>query len=141
MPEYRARFGNAFKQVGQARRAVVDYARHWFSGQDLSDIESAVGEALANSAEHGSKSGTAVDVRARCDGDKFVVEVTDAGPGFQRWDAVDYVRPMHNASRGYGIYIMRELMDEIEYSERGTRLRLAKRLPSARTNENGRLRA
>lgn len=130
MPDYRAQFGNAFENVAQARRAVVEFAASWFTGEDLSDIESAVGEALANSAEHGAKSGGQVNVHCYFESGCFVIDVTDTGDGFARWNAVDYMRPLDNAARGYGIYIMRELMDEVEYSDRGTRLRLAKRLPA-----------
>ncbi len=129
MAEYRAQFPSAFESVGEARRAVVDFARHWFSGEDLCDIESAVGEALANAAEHGSKTGGMIDIKCRCVGDRFTVEVHDSGSGFERWNASDYIRPMSTSSRGYGMFIMRELMDEVEYSERGSRLRLMKRLP------------
>jgi anti-sigma regulatory factor (Ser/Thr protein kinase) len=129
MPEYRARFGSALENVAAARRAVVEFAAHWFDDRDVADIESAVGEALANSAEHGAKSGGEVDVRCHFDGDRFIIDVKDTGDGFDRWNAADYVKPFGNATRGYGIYIMRELMDEVEYSDHGTRLRLIKRLP------------
>jgi anti-sigma regulatory factor (Ser/Thr protein kinase) len=131
MAEYRAQFGSASENVARARRAVIDFARYWFSGEDLADIESAVGEALANSAEHGSKSGTRVDVRCHFEDDAFIIDVKDSGSGFERWNAVDYGRPLLDAARGYGIFIMRQLMDEIKYSDHGTRLRLMKRLPKA----------
>ncbi|HEX5274174.1 MAG TPA: ATP-binding protein [Candidatus Rubrimentiphilum sp.] len=141
MAEYRKEFPSAFECVGPARRAVVDFARQWFSGEDLSDIEYAVGEALSNSAEHGHKTGTAIDVLCRCDGRDLIIEVKDSGAGFPRWNASDYVRPMSHAARGYGTFIMRELMDEMEYSEQGTRLRLSKRVASAASDAGERRRA
>lgn len=129
--EYRAEFPSAFESVRHARWGVVDFARRWFSGEALADIECAVGEALANSAEHGSKTGTLIEVHCRCIDGKLTIEVKDTGEGFHQWNATDYLRPLSNASRGYGIFIMRELMDELEYSDRGTHLRLVKRLPRA----------
>jgi len=137
MAEYRKEFPSAYECVGPARRAVVDFARQWFSGEELGDIEYAVGEALSNSAEHGHTNGTSIDIICRCDGAELIVEVKDSGAGFARWNASDYVRPMSNSARGYGTFIMRELMDEMEYSERGTRLRLSKRLPNAASCEGG----
>lgn len=130
MPEYRGRFGSALENVAAARRAVVEFAAHWFDDGDVADIESAVGETLANSAEHGAKSGGEAEVCCHFDDDRFIVDVKDTGDGFDRWDSSDYIRPLGNATRGYGIYIMRELMDEVDYSEHGTRLRLIKRLPA-----------
>ena len=113
--------------MGNARRAVVAFARQWFSGDDLSDIESAVGEALANCAEHGYVNGTQIDVRCRFDGRELSVEIKDAGQGFDRWNASDFVKPLSAAPRGYGTFIMRRLMDEMEYTDHGSRIRLVKR--------------
>lgn len=141
MSEYRAQFGSAFANVAAARRAVVEFAAHWFGDEDLGDIESAVGEALANSAEHGGKSGGDVAVHCHFEGDRFLIDVKDTGDGFDRWNAADYMKPLDNAARGYGIYIMRELMDEIEYSEHGTRLRLVKYLRRPRAVEQEAARA
>ena len=126
--EYRAQFPSAVASVGKARRAVVAFARQWFSGETLSDIESAVGEALANCAEHGFRSGTEIDVHCGFDGQTLTVEINDAGNGFARWNATEHAPPRANALRGYGTYIMRCLMDDMAYSERGTRLVLVKRL-------------
>ncbi len=110
---------------------MTSFAREWFSADALSDIESAVGEALANCAEHGYVNGTHIDVRCSFDGEALTIEIKDAGQGFDRWDATDFVKPLSSAPRGYGTYIMRRLMDEIEYSERGTRVRLVKRRDEA----------
>jgi anti-sigma regulatory factor (Ser/Thr protein kinase) len=130
--EYHARFPSAYESVGKARRAVIAFAREWFSGDDLGDIESAVGEALANCAEHGHVSGTHIDVRCSCDGRELTVEIADAGKGFERWNACEFMKPRSSAPRGYGTFIMRRLMDEIEYTERGTRVRLLKRRLAAK---------
>lgn len=104
------------------------FAGQWFAGEDLRDIESAAGEALANSAEHGAADGTTIDVTCRCDGVIFTIEIEDAGGGFERWNAGACGRPHAGSSRGFGTFIMRELMDEIEYTKRGARVRLVKRL-------------
>jgi hypothetical protein len=95
------------------------------------------GEALANCAEHGHVNGTDIDVRCRYDGHELCVEIKDAGQGFERWNTCEGAKPLANALRGYGTYIMRRLMDEIEYTERGTRIRLVKRVAGARSAAAG----
>jgi anti-sigma regulatory factor (Ser/Thr protein kinase) len=135
--ELHAQFPSASSSVGKARRAIIAFARQWFSGDELTDIESAVGEALANCAEHGHVNGTDIDVRCRYDGHELCVEIKDAGQGFERWNTCEGAKPLANALRGYGTYIMRRLMDEIEYTERGTRIRLVKRVAGARSAAAG----
>ncbi len=127
MADFRAEFPSAVESVGKARRAITGFARQWFGGEELTDIESAVGEALANSAEHGFSNGTFIAVLCTYDECALSIEITDAGNGFDRWNATDHVQPLSNAPRGYGMYIMVQLMDEVEYSDHGRRLRLLKR--------------
>jgi anti-sigma regulatory factor (Ser/Thr protein kinase) len=105
----------------------MTFARRWFAGDDLCDIESAVGEALANCAEHGYVCGSHIDISCRYGAGELVIEIKDAGRGFDRWNSVDFSRPVATAARGYGKYIMRRLMDEIEYADGGRRVRLVKR--------------
>jgi hypothetical protein len=54
MPQLRKQFPSAYECVGPARRTVVDFARQWFSGEDLGDIEYAVGEAPSRSTRPGA---------------------------------------------------------------------------------------
>jgi anti-sigma regulatory factor (Ser/Thr protein kinase) len=130
---FRQRFPNTRLAATQARRAVVAHiADYGFAPQDLSDIETAVGEALANAAEHGHKAESAFDVRVHVERDRLIVEVQDGGSGFA--GRLDGSAPAHDAPRGFGIYLMRHLMDEVDFIERGTCVRLAKRLPIAKRN-------
>jgi serine/threonine-protein kinase RsbW len=103
-----------------------------FDGQALHDIECAVGEALANATEHGHREGAAgFEVVVRLSDGALIVEIQDSGAGFDRPEAHQAARPLSSAPRGFGIFLMRELMDEITYSEGGTRVRMIKRLPDA----------
>ena len=97
---------------------------------DLADIETAVGEALANAAEHGHRAGSGFEVRVFVEHDRVVIEVQDEGGGFQSGPAAP--KPAHDAPRGFGIYLMRHLMDEVNFDESGSCVRLTKRLPDAR---------
>ena len=115
------------------KKLIAHIVGYGFTQQDLSDIETAIGEALANAAEHGHREASGIDVRVFVDRDMLVVEVEDDGAGF----ASSHPRenPGHDAPRGFGIYLMRHLMDEVSYSATGTCVRLAKRLPIQRRSD------
>lgn len=114
----------------QARRALRTFAATCgFHDTPLADVENAAGEALANAAEHGNGEGSAgLDVSATFDGDRLVIEIDDHGQGFDA--AAVLARPAPDAAgyRGFGVFLMRTLMDEVAYSERGSRIQLVKHL-------------
>ena len=130
MSAYRASFPSSYSSVAVARHALVHFAR-WagLSGDGLEDFETAIGEALANAAEHGYRQGSEFSVRAEVRDDELSVEIADGGPGFNGWNALETVKPRSQSPRGFGIFIMRKLMDRVEYAERGTRVSLTKKLP------------
>jgi anti-sigma regulatory factor (Ser/Thr protein kinase) len=110
---------------------VVEFARRCgFVDQLLDDIEAAVGEGLANAVEHGHRDDGGFEVSARRDGEVLVVEIKDSGRGFDHATVCAGAPPPVEALRGFGTFIMRELMDDVGYTEFGTRLRLIKRLPA-----------
>jgi anti-sigma regulatory factor (Ser/Thr protein kinase) len=130
MKEYCADFSSGVQEVGRIRLAVVEFAQIvGLSGSLLGDIEYAVGEALANAAEHGHDESGFISVRAFSEDGVFVVEIKDCGRGFHSWDNCERSSPPENTLRGFGIFLMRALMDEVEYSHGGSRIRLIKRMP------------
>ena len=139
MPGYRADFPSSYAAVSRARRALVDFAR-WAGLHEaaLNDFECAIGEALANAAEHGHREGANFTVTADVIDGMLVVDVKDNGSGFASWNATDYAPPPSTAPRGFGIFIMRSLVDQVEYSERGSRIRLSKKLLIQASNEDRR---
>jgi anti-sigma regulatory factor (Ser/Thr protein kinase) len=136
--EFRARFPSSFRSVVEARRDLMRYVHSFdFPDDTVADIECAVGEALANAAEHGFRDGSTFDVVARSDGESLVIMVQDDGPGFPHATASAGLAPPTTGSpRGFGMFIMRSLMDEIAYSDRGRRITLRKRLPLAGAQPN-----
>ena len=130
---YRQRYPQSSQVVGRARRDIVEFAKNCgFSGQPLADIEVAVGEGLANAVEHGYCDRGLLEVSARWTSDALIIEIKDEGVGFDHDTVCSHPRPPAEALRGFGTFIMRELMDDVRYSELGTRLRLLKRLPNVR---------
>jgi len=93
-------------------------------------LQVAVGEAVNNVIEHayGTAAGT-LRVRTRRQEDSLVVEVEDHG----RW------RPERAEGRGYGIPLMRTLVDsvEVDSTPSGTLVRLAVSLPEAARSSAG----
>ena len=130
------------KTVGRARRDVVDFARACgFRGQTLDDIEVAVGEGLANAVEHGHREEGFFQVSVYRSVEALVVEIKDNGHGFDHGTVCSHAGPPVEGLRGFGTFIMREVMDDVHYSELGTRLRLVKRLPVLTGSERSALRA
>jgi anti-sigma regulatory factor (Ser/Thr protein kinase) len=129
--DFRARFPNTRRAAAFARRSLIAHiASFGYPASDLADIETAVGEALANAAEHGHQINSGFEVRVFVDRDHIVIEVQDEGSGFLSDRSAP--KPECDAPRGFGIYLMRHLMDEVDFDERGSCVRLTKRLPLAR---------
>lgn len=88
----------------------------------------AIGEALANAAEHGYRDDGYVTVRIRSmPPAAVVVDVEDDGPGF---DAERFSRGDIDETRGFGMKIMQAMADRVEFSREGRRVRLWKLQPA-----------
>lgn len=85
----------------------------------------AVGEALANAVEHGYQPNGEMTVRVAhlVDQGAVVVEVEDDGPGF---DVARSGRYRSDATRGFGLTIMHEMADRVEFELGGRRVRIWK---------------
>jgi anti-sigma regulatory factor (Ser/Thr protein kinase) len=120
------RFPNSRAYVGVARRTAIEFARTLgLPEPKIEELSYAIGEALANAVEHGFRERTyfAVRVWRSTDEEAIVVEVEDDGRGFDP-DAVD--DPEENATRGYGISIMRAMADRVSFERNGRLVRLWK---------------
>jgi anti-sigma regulatory factor (Ser/Thr protein kinase) len=121
MRGYREAVSSSVASISRVRRKVREFARVAFSDPGLTEIELAVGEALANSAEHGG----AGEIRVRC----WFTEASLVVEGFNEVTILDRPRhPQDPAPRGYGLMIMRHSMDRVQFGDRGRRVRLTKRL-------------
>lgn len=115
----------------------MDFARACgLSEGALDDLQFAVGEALANAVEHGYRDGTYIGVRCWREGDDIIVEVEDDGTGFEPPESGGERREPHTV-RGYGITIMRALVDHVAYQRNGRVVRLQKRMGVKNEDENG----
>jgi serine/threonine-protein kinase RsbW len=95
------------------------------------DIELALTEALANAVVHGAKSDPSkiieCDVAWEAEHGMLIV-VRDPGPGFDPGKIAD---PCHGeniySNHGRGIYLINQLMDEVQFHKNGTEIHMLKK--------------
>lgn len=102
-----------------------------FDREQRQDLGVAVGEALSNAAVHGNglqrRSQVLITIavtprKGAC------VEVKDSGSGFDPRSVHDPTDPARVlAPEGRGVFLMRRLVDEVEFSPPGNRVRLTMR--------------
>jgi serine/threonine-protein kinase RsbW len=92
------------------------------------DLAVAVSEALSNAAVHGNRLRREADVLITIEvtpQERAVIDVKDAGEGFDSGSLVDPTEPNHLLSpAGRGVYLMRRLVDEVHYNRKGNRVRM-----------------
>jgi serine/threonine-protein kinase RsbW len=95
------------------------------------DIELALTEALANAVVHGAKSDPSkvIECDVACDDNHgMLIIVRDPGPGFDPAQVADPCQGENIFSNhGRGIYLINQLMDEVQFHKNGTEIRMLKR--------------
>lgn len=94
------------------------------------EIGLAVQEALVNAVVHGCGNDPTKNVtcQMQSDGDgRIFILVRDPGPGFDH-DRVPEPKAEENLHRdhGRGVYLIRQLMDEVQFEQRGSEIRMWK---------------
>ncbi len=119
-------------QIARVRNWVAEKARAaGFSTEDIFALKLAVSETCSNVIEHAYEGADDKDIVVSIDieGDALSLTIRDFG---KKFDLSDYQPPDLDkpSEGGYGIYLTRELMDEVEYDTsppEGTVLRMVKR--------------
>lgn len=126
-PGLHMRFPCSRKYAIRARRSFTTYLTSLQIGAETqSDLETAIGEAIANAIEHGYPKARWFQIRCRVVDNEIMTEVEDDGPGFQ---ATNPSQPAPGQTRGFGFGIMRSLVDELYVLKNGRLVRFKKRLP------------
>jgi len=105
-----------------------------FDEKTATDVAIAVIEAVTNAIIHGNRFDGEKTVRViyDCEDDTLKVMVHDEGPGFDLCMIPDPTDPeRHLACSGRGIFIMQQVMDDVEFDMdegRGTTVKLTKRV-------------
>jgi serine/threonine-protein kinase RsbW len=95
----------------------------------VSDVEIALREAMANAIIHGNHEDRRkhVHVACRCEPGEVSIAVKDEGRGFDINNVPDPTAPENIGSvHGRGIHVMRALMDEVRFEERGAVIHMRK---------------
>ena len=127
-PNYRAAFTGDVRNVPLARNAIASFARLCgFSRVEIDDIRLAAGEALSNAVEHGRGiRASGFSVRCVFEDDELSIEIRDNGEGFSLEERAPLAPPPER-TRGFGIFLMRRLMDNVHFDRGGTCVRLYRR--------------
>jgi serine/threonine-protein kinase RsbW len=121
--------------VGRCRTYAYDSSR-----LDL-NLRVCVTEALANAVLYGNRGDPSKTVRVEVSvsPERIEIRVIDEGEGFDPESVPDPTRPENLlATGGRGLFLIRKLMDETEFNERGNALRMVlvrRGRPPGRTSE------
>lgn len=115
-----------------------------FKRETIEEMKLAVDEACANVINHayaGNEQGQ-VELQIDVENGAFTIIIRDQGQSFdeQRYTAPDLGRSVRSRKGGgYGVFIMRHLMDNVSYRKHGAinEVHLMKLLPSTADNANG----
>ena len=119
-------FAAHFHQVDMARAALQGICDECFGTERerAADITMAANEAMNNAVEH---AGTAtVRLEVTWDADQLRIVVINDGPPFDpvaAAAALDEATMLERDEGGYGLYLIRELVDRLDYEYRDSRNR------------------
>jgi serine/threonine-protein kinase RsbW len=109
------------EHLGFIRGEVGRYARDFgFTDLEIQDIQLAVDEAVTNVIKHAYKfdASRTFDIRMEEDGPEFQIEIIDSGASFDQdhYREPDVQQRIRERKKGgVGVYLMRKLMDRVDY--------------------------
>ena len=124
---------NEAARISEVRDFVKAFLRDLRAPMDASfEVLLAVGEAAANANKYGTYPGRRGEMRVYCalEGPSVTITIADEGPGFDPDSPAYSELPDRFASGGRGLFLMRELMDEVEIdsTDGGTTVTMYRRL-------------
>jgi anti-sigma regulatory factor (Ser/Thr protein kinase) len=123
---------NPASAASHARKQFIRFIEHFRLRRELvADIEAVIGEALANAAEHGSTRHGKIRVEAMLTEQHLEASISDDGPGFFLRGPISADHPPPNSPRGYGLFLIQALVDELEFRNDGKTVWFRKRLGTA----------
>ena len=139
---YRATIESTREAIGTAADQILEVAKKiGCDDDDITDISIALREALANAIIHGNENDPDKRVLVRCythDELGMLVAIRDEGKGFDPNDVPD----PRNAERihlhhGRGVFMMRELMDQVMHRKGGREVVLYKKHKNGNSDDSG----
>lgn len=138
---------SSLDHVDLARDFVAEIARQVpMDSQQIHDLELVVTEALTNVIEHAyeGREDCQVEVAVRHEDDQFTILISHDGREFDPGAHADPVMKDYLAQRrvgGLGLFLMKKLMDQVEYTtdDQGKRLiKMVKRHPGGASTDSSR---
>jgi serine phosphatase RsbU (regulator of sigma subunit)/anti-sigma regulatory factor (Ser/Thr protein kinase)/PAS domain-containing protein len=126
---------NETSRLREVRQFVSSFLSDLRAPVDVSsEILLAVNEAAANACKYGKRPDRRSEIRVLCalEGSVVTVVVADDGTGFEPSRFNGWHLPDRFASGGRGLFLMRELMDDVEIDStpEGTTVKLSRRMAS-----------
>jgi len=118
--------------INMVHQKVIDVTG---SSRDAFDVKLCLEEALTNAMRHGNKldASKRVSVSILLSPEAIALEVHDEGAGFDAGAIPDpTVEPGRALPSGRGIYLMRSLMDEVVFYDKGSGVRIRKQFKPVR---------
>lgn len=120
-----------FEAVASAADAIAEtLTRLEVPEQKRLEIGLAVQEALVNAVVHGCGNDPSKNVTCRMQSDedaRIIIVVSDPGPGFNSVSMPDpKQRENLHSDHGRGVYLIRQLMDEVKFERSGSEIRMWK---------------
>ena len=122
MPSRRDAIAGTIERILRAVKPAL------LSQDQCDNLAVALAEALSNAAVHGNRLRAGTEVKVKVEvvpGHRAEVLVTDSGSGFDSSRLGDPTEPSRILTPGgRGVYLMRQLVDQVEYNPAGNEVRL-----------------
>lgn len=125
-PPFRLVVGSDIAEIpGVSARLEEVMGRNGFSSEEILDTQLAVEEVVTNTIVHGYRSTRGeIKIVCRFTGDRAVIEISDTAPAFDPLSLPDPDFAGELGDRkigGLGVFLVRQLMDEVRYRREGGR--------------------
>lgn len=118
------------KNIKPAVDEILDYLKSIeVEGSLIFDIRLGLEEALINAVKYGNRfnKSLTVEVEFTHNGNKVIIAVEDKGNGFDYRNLPDPTREENLLKpKGRGIFLIKHLMDDVEFNRRGNRITMVK---------------
>jgi len=133
---------SSLEAMGTCIHTAIDRLSHEvkLNKKELFDIKLVLEEAITNAIRHGNKSqpDLKVDISIVLDGVSLIITIRDQGEGF---DFKNVPNPKDKGrimmTSGRGVFLIRKIMDEVQYCDSGRTLRIVKMVDQDQKKKEG----
>ena len=121
-------FKSEIQNINLVERLIDEISSKYHVNADIyGKILLAVVEGVNNAIVHGNKmvAEKNINIDYKVENNKIEIDITDSGKGFDFQSIPDPTKPENlEKTHGRGIFLMRQLADEMEYTEPGNHVKL-----------------